>query len=88
MENLKILLADDQRINQTLVAAILTKFGHQVECVFNGYWGERVRPYLSEADWRTLSALCDPDSEDFCLRRDDFHHMQTLTVVTGHLTTP
>jgi serine/threonine protein kinase/CheY-like chemotaxis protein len=36
VENLKILLADDQRINQTLVTAILTKFGHQVECVFNG----------------------------------------------------
>ncbi|MFN8610939.1 MAG: protein kinase [Vulcanimicrobiota bacterium] len=36
VENLRILVADDQRINQTLVSAILTKFGHQVECVFNG----------------------------------------------------
>jgi SAM-dependent methyltransferase len=54
-----------------------------VECVFNGYWGHKVRPYLDEDDWHELTALCDPASPAFCLRRDDFHHIQTYTVVTG-----
>lgn len=54
-----------------------------VEGVFKGYWGHRVQPYLSEADWRTLEALCDPASPEFCLHRPDFHHVQTFSVVTG-----
>jgi SAM-dependent methyltransferase len=54
-----------------------------VECVFNGYWGDKVQPYLGVEDWRALTALCDPQSPDFCLRRDDFHHIQTYTIVTG-----
>lgn len=51
--------------------------------VFRAYWGERLRTHLSPDDWRTLERLCDPDSPDFCLRRPDFHHVQTYTVVTG-----
>jgi SAM-dependent methyltransferase len=51
--------------------------------VFNGYWGHRVQPYLSAEDWKTLSDLCDPASPHFCLRRPDFHHLQTFTVVIG-----
>ena len=36
-ENLRILLADDQRVNQTLVGAILSKHGHTSTPVFNGH---------------------------------------------------
>lgn len=54
-----------------------------VECVFKGYWDHRVRPYLTDEDWSELQRLCDPQSPDFCLRRPDFHHIQTFTVVTG-----
>ncbi len=54
-----------------------------IECVFQGYWGERVRPFLSADDWRELQALTDPASPAFCLDRPDFHHLQSYTVVTG-----
>ncbi len=49
--------------------------------VFEGYWGSKLRPYLTDADWAALQALCDPGSAGFCLDRRDFHHVQTLTVV-------
>jgi SAM-dependent methyltransferase len=51
--------------------------------VFRAHWGERLRPYLSPDDWLALARLCDPDSPDYCLRRPDFHHLQTYTVVVG-----
>jgi ubiquinone/menaquinone biosynthesis C-methylase UbiE len=54
-----------------------------IECVFEGYWGERVRPYLDADDWRALQDLTDPASAGFCLDRPDFHHLQSYTVVTG-----
>ena len=54
-----------------------------VETVFSGYWGEKLRTYLSQDDWAELQRLCDPASPEFCLRRPDFHHVQTFTVVTG-----
>lgn len=54
-----------------------------IECVFQGYWGERVRPFLSAEDWRALQALTDPGNSAFCLDRPDFHHLQSYTVVTG-----
>ncbi|MCB0208864.1 MAG: class I SAM-dependent methyltransferase [Anaerolineae bacterium] len=54
-----------------------------VDGVFNGYWAHRVQPYLSEPDWHTLEALCDPTSPEFCLRRTDFHHVQTFSLVVG-----
>ena len=54
-----------------------------IECVFRGYWGDRVRRYLSDADWHTLQVLCDPASPEYSLRRHDFHHLQTYTVVVG-----
>ena len=56
-----------------------------LECVFHGYWGERLRPYLTDTDWQTLAASCDPAGPDYCLRRPDFHHLQTYTVVIGKL---
>lgn len=54
-----------------------------LEGVFRAHWGDRLRPYLSTEDWLALERLCDPDSPDFCLRRPDFHHLQTYTVVIG-----
>jgi SAM-dependent methyltransferase len=54
-----------------------------VGALFRGYWGEQLRPYLDADDWAELSALCDPESPGFCLRRPDFHYLQTFTMVTG-----
>ncbi|ETW95032.1 MAG: hypothetical protein ETSY1_32320 [Candidatus Entotheonella factor] len=54
-----------------------------VEGVFRAYWGHRLRPYLAAEDWEYLEQLCDPDSPQFCLRRPDFHHIQTLTICSG-----
>jgi SAM-dependent methyltransferase len=53
------------------------------ETVFEGYWGRKVQPYLHPDDWSELRALCDPSSPSYCLRRPDFHHIQTYTVVRG-----
>jgi SAM-dependent methyltransferase len=54
------------------------------ETMFAGTWGERLRPYLDDDEWSALSRYTDPRSEDYCLRRRDFHHLQTLTVCEGH----
>ncbi|ETX04449.1 class I SAM-dependent methyltransferase [Candidatus Entotheonella palauensis] len=54
-----------------------------VEGIFRAYWGHRLRPYLSAKDRNTLEQLCDPNSPKFCLRRPDFHHIQTLTICSG-----
>jgi SAM-dependent methyltransferase len=51
--------------------------------LFRAHWGSRLRPYLSPDDWAELERLCDPDSPRYCLRRPDFHHLQTYTVVIG-----
>ena len=56
-----------------------------IECVFNGYWAHRVKPYLSQEDWQELQDLCDPQSPKFCLKRRDFHHIQTYTIVIGSI---
>lgn len=50
---------------------------------FDRYWGEKLAPFLEPDDRTRLRRLTDPDSPEFCLDRDDFHHIQTLTVVTG-----
>jgi SAM-dependent methyltransferase len=55
--------------------------------VFNGYWGERLRPYLSDDDWDEVHRLCDPQSTAYCLDRPDFHHIQTVTMVVGRVAT-
>jgi SAM-dependent methyltransferase len=56
-----------------------------LHAVFSGYWGERLRSYLSDDDWLEVQRLCDPESPAYCLDRPDFHHVQTLTMVTGHV---
>jgi SAM-dependent methyltransferase len=51
--------------------------------IFDGSWGERIYPYLTDADVTNLRRNCDPRSRDHCLERADFHHVQTLTVCEG-----
>lgn len=53
--------------------------------VFEGHWGEKVRPHLSNEDWMTLERLTDPKSDEYALNRPDFHALQTCTVVTGSI---
>jgi SAM-dependent methyltransferase len=54
------------------------------EAIFRGTWGERLRPFLSPAQWQRLCSYTDPTSPGYCLDREDFHHLQTLTVCIGH----
>jgi hypothetical protein len=54
-----------------------------LEGVFQGYWGDKLRPYLTELDRRKLERLCDPASADFALARPDFHFVMTYTVAVG-----
>ncbi len=56
--------------------------------VFEGTWGDKVRPYLGPEDREKLRRNCDPASPDYCLDRSDFHHLQTLTVCEGRRTEP
>lgn len=51
--------------------------------VFEGFWGEKIRPFLDSTSLRKLESYCDPESEEYCLDRSDFHHIQTVTVCTG-----
>lgn len=50
------------------------------DTVFHGTWGNRLQPYLSSAEWQALCHNIDPASGGYCLDREDFHHIQTLTV--------
>lgn len=51
--------------------------------IFEGAWGEKVLPYLSPDERARLRMNCDPASPAYCLDREDFHHVQTLTVCEG-----
>ncbi len=53
------------------------------EAIFRDTWGERLRPYLSDADFTALARLCDGADPRFALRRPDFHFMQSFTVAIG-----
>lgn len=55
------------------------------ETMFAGTWGERLRPFLDESEWDALRRYTDPQSDEYCLNRRDFHHLQTLTVCEGHV---
>jgi SAM-dependent methyltransferase len=55
------------------------------EAIFRGTWGERLRPYLSPADYAELAGLCDSDHSNYALRRPDFHFLQTFTLATGEI---
>jgi SAM-dependent methyltransferase len=54
------------------------------EVIFRGTWGERLRPYLTAEQWQALCNNTDPASAGYCLDREDFHHIQTLTVCIGN----
>jgi ubiquinone/menaquinone biosynthesis C-methylase UbiE len=54
------------------------------ETIFRGSWGERLRPFLTPAQWQALCRNTEPGSREYCLDRADFHHIQTLTVCVGH----
>ncbi|HMQ35092.1 MAG TPA: methyltransferase domain-containing protein, partial [Chloroflexaceae bacterium] len=55
------------------------------EALLRGYWGEPVRASLDPADRAELERLADPAGPGYCLRRPDFHYVQTFTLVTGVL---
>jgi SAM-dependent methyltransferase len=55
------------------------------DSIFHGTWGERLRPYLSAADYDELAALCDSTHAHYALRRPDFHFLQTFTLAIGEL---
>jgi len=54
-----------------------------LQTIFQGTWGERLRPYLTSEDYAQLTRLCDPNSPEFALQRPDFHFLQTFTLVTA-----
>jgi SAM-dependent methyltransferase len=54
------------------------------DTVFAGYWGEKLKPWLTAEQWSALERNTDSESPDYCLDRPDFHHIQTLTVCIGH----
>ncbi len=54
-----------------------------LEAIFEGTWGERLRPYLLPADYAEVARLCDPGHPQFALRRPDFHFLQTFTLAAG-----
>ena len=56
-----------------------------LEAIFRGTWGERLRPYLSAADHKELTCLCDPQRPEFALCRPDFHFVQTFTLAEGEI---
>jgi SAM-dependent methyltransferase len=58
---------------------------HLQHGLFEGYWGDRVRPYLDAEDWEALCRLTDPGSDDWALRRPDLHILQTVTLVAGRV---
>jgi SAM-dependent methyltransferase len=55
------------------------------EAVFRDTWGERLRPYLSAAEYGELAGLCDPQHPGYALRRPDFHFLHSFTLVTGEI---
>ena len=56
-----------------------------MEAIFRDTWGNRLRPYLSPADYAELSGLCDSDHSSYALRRPDFHFLQTFTLAIGEI---
>jgi len=48
--------------------------------IFEGAWGEKIYPFMEQWDVARLRRNCDPSSGEYCLDREDFHHVQTLTV--------
>ena len=56
-----------------------------LQTIFRQTWGERLRPFLSPADYAELGALCDPGDSQFALCRADFHFLQTFTLAVAEI---
>jgi len=63
-----------------------TDENYLLEAVFRGTWAERLRPYLSSADYDELRRLSDPAHRGYALKRPDFHFLQTFTLAVGGVT--
>jgi ubiquinone/menaquinone biosynthesis C-methylase UbiE len=57
-----------------------------LETIFRNTWGERLKPYMEQDDYEQLRRYCDPRDPEFVLARQDFHYLQSLTMVTGQRT--
>jgi SAM-dependent methyltransferase len=55
------------------------------EAIFRDTWAERLRGYMSPADFTELTHNCDPRHERYALRRPDFHFLQTFTLAVGDM---
>ena len=55
------------------------------DAIFQGTWGERLRPYLAPDDYAELAAICDPNHASYALRRPEFHFLQTFTLAIGEV---
>jgi SAM-dependent methyltransferase len=55
------------------------------DAIFRGYWGERLKPYLTARDFEDLNRLCDPQHAEYALRRPDFHFLQTFTLAIAEV---
>lgn len=53
------------------------------DVVLHGYWGAKLRPFLTGEAWDQLAALIDPDAPGYCLDRPDFHFIQLFSVVVA-----
>jgi ubiquinone/menaquinone biosynthesis C-methylase UbiE len=53
------------------------------EAIFRDTWSERLRAYMSPADFTELAHNCDPQHERYALRRPDFHFIQSLSLAAG-----
>ena len=71
-------------IERTLPLSVADE-AYLAETIFRDTWGERLRPYLSGADYTDLQRLCDRSSPRFALRRPDFHFLQTFTLAVGEV---
>jgi SAM-dependent methyltransferase len=75
------------RINTTVIERIAplaaADEAYLLEAIYQGTWAERLRAYLPPADFAELERLCDPRLPCFALHREDFHFIQTFTVVVG-----
>ena len=57
------------------------------EAIFRDSWGERLRAYLSEQDYAALARLCDPQDAQYALHRQDFHFLQSFSLIVGQVRT-
>jgi demethylmenaquinone methyltransferase/2-methoxy-6-polyprenyl-1,4-benzoquinol methylase len=51
--------------------------------VFGRNWGDRLRSFLGDADWRRRTMLCEPDSPGYILGRPDYYCLYPITVFTA-----